>query len=159
MAYLLLPYRSNDIRRCLSPTLVTFSINQLKKQVAHIARPKKVKAFEPLSFRCGGFAIDQRREDKLSVVVPRSIKALQQIEVNGVTFYLPDCVHQVVRVAPVIFTNEQFTEVDALIGKGYGSTAACNTIADKYGHKPESLRQQYYKRHFSKKIIPSKSVV
>ena len=74
-----------------------------------------------------------------------------KVWVDGIRFSRDGTPEIQTRVAPVKFTQEHFLKVDGLIAGGYGPTSACDTVAELFGFNPESFRQQYYKRHASKK--------
>ena len=99
----------------------------------------------------GSFDIARRSEAELVVEIPTSVEALQRVVVNGEVFHRNGLLHEVVRIAPVKFTETHFEKVDSLIQHGYSVMGACEAVADETGFKSDSFRQQYYKRHASQK--------
>lgn len=98
-----------------------------------------------------GVSVSLSSQTKLRVAFPVNVNELTQVLVNGIIFFKKGAVREVVRVAPAIFLDKHFKEVDDLIVSGMGVKGACEIVAVKYGFKPESLRQQFYKRHFNEK--------
>ena len=74
-----------------------------------------------------------------------------KVWVDGIRYSRDGSTEIQVRVAPVIFEEPVFIQVDDLIASGKSTKGACEEVAEQYGYKPESFRQQYYKRHASQK--------
>jgi len=98
-----------------------------------------------------GVSVWLSSQTKLSVVFPVNADELTHLEVNGVIFFKKGAVREVVRLAPALFLDAHFKAIDDLIASGMSVKGACEVAAVKYGFKPESLRQQFYKRHFNEK--------
>lgn len=89
--------------------------------------------------------------ERIRIILGDNISELKAVEINGEVFYKKGSVREIVKIALFKFTDEHFNKVDDLMAGGYGPTSACETIAEQFGFNPESFRQQYYKRHASKK--------
>jgi hypothetical protein len=99
----------------------------------------------------GEFAIARPSMDNLRLQIPMDSRDIQVVVVNGESFYKEGAIVETIRTAPMIFSENHFYEVDVLVEKHYHTASACREVADKYNFNPESFRQQYYKRHASKK--------
>ena len=93
----------------------------------------------------------RQSEVELGVEIPTSVRGLQRVVVNGEVFHRNGLLREVVRIAPVKFTETHFEKVDLLIQQGYSVTGACKAITNETGFNPESFRQRSYKRHASQK--------
>ena len=70
-----------------------------------------------------------------------------KVWVDGVLYSRAGSPEIQVRVAPVIYTDLQFREVNWLLEfKHYSKESAIGDIADKYGFEKDNFRRQYYKR-------------
>lgn len=125
----------------------------MKKRIQNSVLTKRPSEVSRFSISIGGLDITRRSEAELVVLLPASMDTLQRVVVNGEVFHRNGLLREVVRIAPVKFTETHFEKVDSLIQQGCSVTGACKTITNETGFNPESFRQQYYKRHASKKRI------
>ena len=119
----------------------------MKKQTKHITGDSKSEGTDQLTFHFGGISITLRTVDKLQVKLPMPTTALQEVVVNGEVFTRPGRDSQIVRVAPVKYSDAQFREVNSLVEhRHYSKEAAIRDVADARGHDFGNFRRQYYER-------------
>jgi len=99
------------------------------------------------------FFASQPSAGKISIQLPNAMSEVSVVELNGVLYYREGAVKEVVRVAPMMYRDDHFREVDELVQGGYSTKGACASVADKHGFNTESFRQQYYRRHASQKMV------
>ena len=82
----------------------------------------------------------------LRLQVPVDLNGLNVVVVNGISFTREDKVRVITRVAPVIYNDSVFREVDELLANGYTHSAAYEEIALKHGFSVEGFGRQYRTR-------------
>lgn len=119
----------------------------MKKRNQHIAQIIKLSDADRFAVSFGRLDLRRRSELELEIQIPASLVALQRVVVNGEVFHRSGSLPEVVRVAPLKFSDNHFKEVNGLVRNHfYSTTAALSTVADKYGFNHESFRRQYYAR-------------
>ena len=111
------------------------------------------KEVEKNSLSLGSIVIIRPSVEELQVEIPTATESLDRVVVNGRVFQRDGSINQVVRVAPEKFTKGHFEQVDDRVQHGYSVTGACKDVAAENGFEPESFRQQYYRRHASRKRL------
>ncbi len=119
----------------------------MKKPIQNSAKINMLSHTDRFSISMGGMDIKRRSEVELEIQLPVLLDGLQRVVVNGVVFHRNGSLPEVVRVAPLKFTDEMFDEINDLQrSRYYSATAAIEEVANKYDLNYDSFRRQYYSR-------------
>lgn len=89
------------------------------------------------------------RDAKIALLQEEVAKANMQI---GLRQQMPGKL----KVAPLLYEDKYFKEVDKLAREGLKKGAALQAVAEKYSFSPEGFKQQYYKRWHNRKMKRTK---
>jgi len=118
------------------------------RSIGHIPQLKSKRRGNPVF---DSVAISHPSKFKLSIVYPVNPEELTHVIVNGIAFYKKGVVKEIVRVAPLLYPDSHFKEVNRLVAnKHYSKEAALKDISDKYGYDFSNFRRAYYARKGSK---------
>lgn len=97
------------------------------------------------------FSVSRSLHGKIYLKIPIEVTEISVIELNGVPFYKKGTVKEIVRVAPLLYPDSHFKEVNGLVAnKHYSKEAALKDISEKYGYDFDNFRRAYYDRKGSK---------
>ena len=92
-------------------------------------------------------SIERRSSSSLKVTLPIDTEGIDHVVLNGVVFYVKGSIAQVVRVAPIIYLDLHFQQVNWLVEKKhYSKEAAIEEVANNNGFEKDNFRRRYYGR-------------
>lgn len=135
------------MNRCSDEIIVNHA-NIILKRAGKISQVNYRNGVPPIF---GAVTISRSSKIKLDVVFPVKAEELTHVIVNGVTFYKKGAVKEIIKVAPLIYKDSDFREVNWHVeNKHYSKEAALKDIAEQHGYDFGNFRRAYYDRKGSK---------